>query len=67
MEEASLMVLLLSALLLHSIADDGAFDLRQHVSTVTRYGVVNNITDNSFVPSNIPDQCTPIHLNLVVN
>ncbi|KAL7229211.1 hypothetical protein ACSBR2_007836 [Camellia fascicularis] len=29
------------------------------------YGVVNNITDNSFVPSNIPDQCTPIHLNLV--
>ncbi|CAL5366394.1 unnamed protein product [Camellia sinensis] len=66
MEEASLMVLLLSALLLHSIADDGAFDLRQHVSTVTRYGVVNNITDNSFVPSNIPDQCTPIHLNLVL-
>ncbi|KAI8032712.1 Multiple inositol polyphosphate phosphatase 1 [Camellia lanceoleosa] len=59
------MVLLLSALLLHSIADDGAFDVRQHVSTVTRYGVVNNITDNSFVPSNIPDQCTPIHLNLV--
>ncbi|CAL5363918.1 unnamed protein product [Camellia sinensis] len=29
------------------------------------YGVVNNITDNSLVPSNIPDQCTPIHLNLV--
>ncbi|GMP23498.1 hypothetical protein CsSME_00001071 [Camellia sinensis var. sinensis] len=65
MKKASLMVLLLSALLLHSIADDGAFDVRQHVSTVTRYGVVKDISDNSFVPSNIPDQCSPIHLNLV--
>ncbi|KAF5959099.1 hypothetical protein HYC85_000308 [Camellia sinensis] len=65
MEEASLMVLLLSALILHSIADDGDFDVRQHVSTVTRYGVVKDISDNSLVPSNIPDQCSPIHLNLV--
>uniref|UniRef100_A0A2N9GRX3 Multiple inositol polyphosphate phosphatase 1 n=1 Tax=Fagus sylvatica TaxID=28930 RepID=A0A2N9GRX3_FAGSY len=42
-----------------------AFDVRQHLSTVTRYGVVKGDAENSFVPSSIPDGCTPIHLNLV--
>ncbi|KAK9283426.1 hypothetical protein L1049_011668 [Liquidambar formosana] len=29
------------------------------------YGVVKDLVDNSFVPTNIPDECSPIHLNLV--
>lgn len=28
---------------------------------------MEDIADSSFVPSKIPDGCTPIHLNLVVN
>uniref|UniRef100_A0A5B7AGM1 Multiple inositol polyphosphate phosphatase 1 n=1 Tax=Davidia involucrata TaxID=16924 RepID=A0A5B7AGM1_DAVIN len=59
-----LMLLLLWVIAVHSEAEE-AFDVRQHLSTVSRYGVVKDIADNSFVPSNIPDQCTPIHLNLV--
>lgn len=31
-----------------------------------RYGTVKDLADNSFVPSEIPEGCTPIHLNLVV-
>ncbi|KAJ8900348.1 hypothetical protein K2173_024988 [Erythroxylum novogranatense] len=41
------------------------FDVRQHLSTVTGYGVVKDVINTSFVPSHIPDGCTPIHLNLV--
>ncbi|KAL2227384.1 multiple inositol polyphosphate phosphatase 1 [Sesamum indicum] len=41
------------------------FDVRRHLSTATRYHIAKDISENSFVPSNIPDQCTPIHLNLV--
>ncbi|XP_044509303.1 multiple inositol polyphosphate phosphatase 1-like isoform X2 [Mangifera indica] len=41
------------------------FDVRQHLSTVTRYNVVKDVADTKFVPSLIPDECTPIHLNLV--
>ncbi|XP_031248330.1 uncharacterized protein LOC116106118 [Pistacia vera] len=41
------------------------FDVRQHLSTVTRYNVVKDVADKNFVPSEIPDGCTPIHLNLV--
>ncbi|KAL2526656.1 histidine acid phosphatase family protein [Abeliophyllum distichum] len=43
------------------------FDVRQHLSTVTRYHVAKEISEDSFVPSNINDQCTPIHLNLVAS
>ncbi|KAK1365061.1 Multiple inositol polyphosphate phosphatase 1 [Heracleum sosnowskyi] len=42
-----------------------SFDVRHHLSTVTRYDVVRDIVDKSFVPSEIPEQCTPIHLNLL--
>lgn len=28
---------------------------------------MKDIVDNSFLPFDIPDGCTPIHLNLVVN
>ncbi|XP_023731145.1 uncharacterized protein LOC111878897 isoform X1 [Lactuca sativa] len=41
------------------------FDVRQHLATVTRYGVSKDMKENPFVSSNIPDQCSPIHLNLV--
>ncbi|XVF84063.1 hypothetical protein PTKIN_Ptkin16aG0544600 [Pterospermum kingtungense] len=44
---------------------DQDFDVRQHLSTVTRYGAVKDIVDNSFLSSGVPDGCKPIHLNLV--
>ncbi|CAB4270998.1 unnamed protein product [Prunus armeniaca] len=58
-------LLVLLSLLVHSNAEEEAFDVRQHLSTVSRYGVVKGIADSSFVPSKIPNGCTPIHLNLV--
>ncbi|KAI8008196.1 Multiple inositol polyphosphate phosphatase 1 [Camellia lanceoleosa] len=61
----AVLLLFLSAVLVNSNAQEQPFDVRQHLSTVTRYGVVKDISDNLFVPSNIADQCTPIHLNLV--
>ncbi|GAB4831977.1 hypothetical protein Ancab_005995 [Ancistrocladus abbreviatus] len=57
-------LLLIAAVFTHSVSND-FFDIRQHLSTVSSYGAVKDIADNSFVPSNIPDGCTPIHLNLV--
>ncbi|KAL5568826.1 hypothetical protein UlMin_025401 [Ulmus minor] len=58
-------VLVLLSLFAHSNADEEAFDIRQHLSTVSRYGVVKDVAGNSFVPSDVPNGCTPIHLNLV--
>ncbi|ONI24690.1 hypothetical protein PRUPE_2G255400 [Prunus persica] len=58
-------LLVLLTLLVHSNAEEEAFDVRHHLSTVSRYGVVKGIADSSFVPSKIPNGCTPIHLNLV--
>ncbi|KAG9156182.1 hypothetical protein Leryth_015589 [Lithospermum erythrorhizon] len=43
---------------------DKAFNVRHHLATVTRYKDVNDIAD-SFEGSKLPDQCVPIHLNLV--
>ncbi|KAK6932969.1 Histidine phosphatase superfamily, clade-2 [Dillenia turbinata] len=57
-------LLLFFTLFIRSIAFPD-FDVRQHLATVTRYDVVKDVPGNSFIPSNIPDQCTPIHLNLV--
>ncbi|KAK6234392.1 hypothetical protein QUC31_006798 [Theobroma cacao] len=57
-------LLLILALFSNSKADQD-FDVRQHLSTVTRYSAVKDIVDDSFLPSDIPDGCTPIHLNLV--
>ncbi|KAI3841716.1 hypothetical protein MKW92_049152 [Papaver armeniacum] len=48
-----------------STANQQSFDVRQHLSTVTSYGAVKDVADNSFVASKIPDECTPIHINLV--
>ncbi|KAK7818814.1 multiple inositol polyphosphate phosphatase 1 [Quercus suber] len=47
-------LLLFLSLLLYSYAEE-AFDVRQHLSTVTRYGAVKGIADNSIIASNIPD------------
>ncbi|KAL5545391.1 hypothetical protein UlMin_005078 [Ulmus minor] len=58
-------VLVLLSLFAHSNANEEAFDVRQHLSTVTRYGVVKDVAGTSFVPSDVPSGCTPIHLNLV--
>ncbi|KAH7854448.1 hypothetical protein Vadar_013910 [Vaccinium darrowii] len=57
------LLLLLSAPI-HSYAEE-AFDVRQNLCTVTRYDVVKDIPGNVLLPSSIPDQCTPIHLNIV--
>ncbi|KDP44713.1 hypothetical protein JCGZ_01213 [Jatropha curcas] len=46
-----------------SIADQ-SFDVRQHLSTVTRYGAVKDLPSPS-ESSHIATGCTPIHLNLV--
>ncbi|KAA8539544.1 hypothetical protein F0562_026236 [Nyssa sinensis] len=62
---SAFLLLLLLCVTVRSKADEETFDVRQHLSTVTRYGVVKDISDNSFAPSSIPDQCTPIHLNLL--
>ncbi|TYH67800.1 hypothetical protein E1A91_D06G197600v1 [Gossypium mustelinum] len=58
-------ILLLFLTLFSNSKADRDFDVRQHLSTVTRYGAVKDIVDNSFIPSDIPQGCTPIHLNLV--
>ncbi|CAK9173512.1 unnamed protein product [Ilex paraguariensis] len=57
--------LLLLCLLNPSLAEEEAFDVRQHLSTVSRYDAVKDISGNFIVPSKIPDQCTPIHLNIL--
>ncbi|OUZ99161.1 Histidine phosphatase superfamily [Macleaya cordata] len=51
-------------LLLHSNVGEG-FDVRQHLSTVSRYSAAKELANNGYVPSTIPEECTPIHLNLV--
>ncbi|XP_009118292.1 multiple inositol polyphosphate phosphatase 1 [Brassica rapa] len=45
-------------------ADQG-FDVRHHLSTVTRYSASKEVSQNLIKGSNVPSECTPIHLNLV--
>ncbi|RYQ83816.1 hypothetical protein Ahy_B10g102674 isoform A [Arachis hypogaea] len=42
-----------------------AFDVRKHLSTVSRYGAVKEIANGNFIPSKVPEGCVPTHLNLV--
>ncbi|GAB2270998.1 hypothetical protein Dimus_005853 [Dionaea muscipula] len=64
--QAMLSLLFISAFFSHSVVDvESSFDVRQHLSTVTRYGAVKDMLDDNFVPSSVPNGCTPIHLNLV--
>ncbi|WOK91479.1 hypothetical protein Cni_G00170 [Canna indica] len=53
------------ALFLASSSTDGAFDVRRHLSTVTRYDIAREAIDGVSSSSAIPDGCRPIHLNLV--
>ncbi|KAK1415460.1 hypothetical protein QVD17_31242 [Tagetes erecta] len=57
-------LLFFSSLVFTSFAEQ-TFDVRQHLSTVTRYAASKEIKENAFASSKIPDQCSPIHLNLV--
>ncbi|KAK4799869.1 hypothetical protein SAY86_025234 [Trapa natans] len=59
------LLLVSSFLFLHANAEEVAFDVRRHLSTVTRYGLVKDVASNGFVPSEIPQGCTAIHVNLV--
>ncbi|XP_021732529.1 multiple inositol polyphosphate phosphatase 1-like isoform X2 [Chenopodium quinoa] len=61
----SLLILLLVPSSYARSTIDEPYDVRQHLSTVTRYGAVKDIVDNEFVPSNKTDDCTPVHINLV--
>ncbi|KAL5218129.1 hypothetical protein ABZP36_018813 [Zizania latifolia] len=55
---------LLAAAPLSSAAEPGAFDVRRHLSTVTRYDVARGSNSLASAPS-ISDECRVIHLNLV--
>ncbi|EPS59317.1 acid phosphatase, partial [Genlisea aurea] len=44
---------------------EGNFDVRRCLSTVTRYDVAKDISVREAVPSSVPHQCKPIHLNLL--
>lgn len=46
-------------------AADGSFDVRRHLSTVTRYDAGKEANIALHRPSVVPDGCIPIHLNLV--
>ncbi|XP_056164484.1 uncharacterized protein LOC115673222 isoform X2 [Syzygium oleosum] len=59
------LLLMLSAIVGAGSAAEEAFDVRKHLSTVTRYGAGKDVANNAYVPSSVPDGCTPIHLNLV--
>ncbi|KAF6164828.1 hypothetical protein GIB67_017031 [Kingdonia uniflora] len=58
------MLILLVSLLSPSYSEE-SFDVRQHLSTVSSYGAGKVIAHNGFVPSTIPEECTPIHINLL--
>lgn len=57
--------LLCSTLLPSSSSSSEQFDVRKHLSTVTRYDVSKEINNNAHVASAIPNGCSVIHLNLV--
>lgn len=48
-----------------SVDTDGSFNVRHHLSTVSRYGAGKEANIGSYVPPAIPEECSPIHLNLV--
>uniref|UniRef100_A0A803NUD8 Multiple inositol polyphosphate phosphatase 1 n=1 Tax=Cannabis sativa TaxID=3483 RepID=A0A803NUD8_CANSA len=61
----TIVCLLLFSILADSNAQQEDFDVRNYLSTVSRYGVVKNVANSTFEPSDVPNGCTPIHLNLV--
>nr|GMD57517.1 multiple inositol polyphosphate phosphatase 1-like [Ipomoea batatas] len=64
-EVAVLFVIFLSEFSLYSSAE-GVFDVRKHLCTVSRYGIVKDIlSEESIIAPEIPEQCTPVHINLL--
>ncbi|KAJ3669436.1 hypothetical protein LUZ60_011386 [Juncus effusus] len=62
----SLLLLLCASLLpLFSAAAAESFDVRRHLSTVTRYEASRGTSNSASFASAIPDGCEAIHLNLV--
>ncbi|KAF8036863.1 hypothetical protein BT93_C2551 [Corymbia citriodora subsp. variegata] len=59
------LLLMLTAIVGARSGAEEAFDVRKHLSTVTRYGAVKDVANSAYVPSSVPNDCTPIHLNLV--
>ncbi|XP_020587419.1 multiple inositol polyphosphate phosphatase 1 [Phalaenopsis equestris] len=47
------------------VATDESFNVRLHLSTVSSYEAGKETTFDSYVPSTIPQGCSPIHLNLL--
>uniref|UniRef100_A0A7N0U1G5 Multiple inositol polyphosphate phosphatase 1 n=1 Tax=Kalanchoe fedtschenkoi TaxID=63787 RepID=A0A7N0U1G5_KALFE len=60
--QLALLILCISA---SELAGEEAFDVRNHLSTVTRYGAVTESAGNSLLASNSLEGCKPIHLNLL--
>ncbi|CAH9113106.1 unnamed protein product [Cuscuta europaea] len=62
---AVILLIFFAGCCLHARGEE-AFDVRKHLSTVSRYGVVKDIlSEDSIIAPEIPNQCTPIHINLV--
>ncbi|ONK77193.1 uncharacterized protein A4U43_C02F4050 [Asparagus officinalis] len=62
---AVLTLTLFSSLLPSSSSVGGSFDVRHHLSTVTRYDAGKEANVAVYQPPAVPDGCTPFHLNLV--
>ncbi|XP_072976522.1 uncharacterized protein [Typha angustifolia] len=61
-----LLILFLSASLLPSSPSaDDSFDVRRHLSTVTRYDARKGAGNDALLSSSVPNGCRAIHLNLV--
>ncbi|XP_022995578.1 multiple inositol polyphosphate phosphatase 1 isoform X1 [Cucurbita maxima] len=56
-------LLLFLFLFTNSVAEEVSFGIKQHLSTVTRYGASKGGHDSNYASA--PDGCVPIHLNLV--
>ncbi|XP_011655004.2 multiple inositol polyphosphate phosphatase 1 isoform X1 [Cucumis sativus] len=59
----AIFLLIFLFLFTHLRAEERSFDVKQHLSTVTRYGAAKGGHYSNYVPA--PDGCIPIHLNLV--
>ncbi|XP_038892484.1 multiple inositol polyphosphate phosphatase 1 isoform X2 [Benincasa hispida] len=59
----AILLLIFLFLFSNSRAGELSFGVKQHLSTVTRYGAAKGGRNSNYVPA--PDGCVPIHLNLV--
>ncbi|KAJ0968628.1 hypothetical protein J5N97_025545 [Dioscorea zingiberensis] len=61
----TILLAIFTLFLLRVVSDDEGFDVRQHLSTVTRYDAAKNANLGVHESTGIPDGCSAIHLNLV--